>query len=294
MRSLVFGSVALVLGCNAVPGGEGMRKVFKQEAVYEGKPVSHWVEQLHDRSPNTRKQAAIALGKIGPEAESGVPALIDVVKDLATERYAKKNGLVLAEEAEREVHLEIIKALAAIGDGAVPALRSALKSGDGWFRVTMITVLAQMGPKAKPAVPDLITLLQQKGDPTARVLRGPGGVDVERAAAITALATIGPLAEDAVPLLVETLRKDPDLMLRQGAAMSLGKIARKPDLAVPALALALKERDLEMRKIAAESLGNFGPAAKEALPSLREILNDFQVWGIHGEVQAALAKIEGQ
>jgi HEAT repeat protein len=285
MRYRVLPFLAFLLACNAMPGADAVRRTFKKEALYEGKPVSYWIEQLQDKSPKTRKQAAVALGKIGPEAEAGAPALLEVLRDLGSDRHPKDQQGVLADKEEAEVFGEVVTAMALIGEKAVPTLRSALADRAPAVRGGGAVALFRMGPAAAPAVPDLIACLRKEE------------TWQNRFNATLALASIGPLAEAAVPTLVETLKRTPELRVRRAAATALGRIGRKPELAVPALVLALKERDYGMRETVAAALGTFGPAAREAVPALQELLtlNDFgiQYQELRRAAAQALQKIQG-
>ncbi|HEV3256000.1 MAG TPA: HEAT repeat domain-containing protein, partial [Gemmataceae bacterium] len=52
-----------------------------QPTTAGGKPVSYWVEALHDRDARLRKQAAFKLGNVGPADAAALPALIGALKD---------------------------------------------------------------------------------------------------------------------------------------------------------------------------------------------------------------------
>jgi hypothetical protein len=75
------------------------------EAKYKGKPVSFWIEQLRDRDVSSRKEAAMALKEIGPDAKAAIQALNEALK--------AKN---------RPLRIAAAKALVSIDpDGAEPA-----------------------------------------------------------------------------------------------------------------------------------------------------------------------------
>ena len=46
-----------------------------------GKPVSHWVQALHDPNVKIRKEAALKLGNVGTADPAAIPALIEALKD---------------------------------------------------------------------------------------------------------------------------------------------------------------------------------------------------------------------
>ena len=106
-----------------------------------------------------------------------------------------------------------------------------------------------MGPRAKAAVPALIALLKDR-------------TSVECYEAAGALGRIGSAAATAVPALVEMLQERqeiglPTLMLEPGFYCQLGS----PVKVVPAF-------------VAVTVLGAIGPAAKPAIPALKEAVKD--------------------
>jgi HEAT repeat protein len=81
----------------------------------------------------------------------------------------------------------------------------------------------------------------------------------------------------ALPVLVEVLRKDDRAEARWRAADLLGQIgpeARESSPAMAALVAALRDRDPYVRTVAATALASIGPAGPDALPPLRDMLND--------------------
>ena len=97
----------------------------QKEAVYQGKTISQWVEVLKHEG-NSARRAAIALGKIGPDA---VPALIEALKD-----------------KDKEVHRLAVYALGQIGPAAkdaVPALK-ALSETEPSVRRSVAKALKQI------------------------------------------------------------------------------------------------------------------------------------------------------
>lgn len=83
-------------------------------------------------------------------------------------------------------------ALGRIGAQAIPYLQQALRSPDSEMKKQAAEVLARMGSDAKPAVNDLIVLLD---DPDLEV----------RKVAVRTLGRIGPDAAAAIPALMRTL-----------------------------------------------------------------------------------------
>jgi HEAT repeat protein len=71
MRSFFLGSLLVLLGgCSQ-----------KEPVVAHGKPVSHWVDALHQGDARVRKKAVVALGHVGTADPAALPALMGAVKD---------------------------------------------------------------------------------------------------------------------------------------------------------------------------------------------------------------------
>jgi HEAT repeat protein len=84
-----------------------------------------------------------------------------------------------------------------------------------------------------------------------------------------ALGHVGPCAREAVPFLLELLA-DEDHIVREVAIRALGQI-RSPD-SIPALMLILQDEKHTLRLEAASALGGIGSEAREAVPTLRQMM----------------------
>lgn len=121
--------------------------------------------------------------------------------------------------------------------------------------------LAQMGPKARLAVPALLEALKS---PDKNV----------RSSAAFVLGRIGTEAKSAVPDLIDAL-KDSNQDVRLAAAIALQWIGSEVKrTAVNALVGVLKEQDADLRGRAASALADSGPEARYALPALKKALKD--------------------
>ena len=188
------------------------------------------VQALGSDDALLRNRAAGALGSIGIPAEVVVPALTralddreDIVRHAAAAAFAFNlpgDASAAAEPALRRTLADPrlgIGQLAAIGlanadrmkdDGDVGALLHTL--GTASARGYALHKLAQIGPRARGAVPDL-----------ARALKDADTLN--RYLAAEALGAIGPAARDAAPALTEALR-DPAGLVRESARGALARI----------------------------------------------------------------------
>jgi hypothetical protein len=167
---------------------------------------------------------------------------------------------------------------------------AALKAADAYLRGRpgMAGLLPRLGPEAVRAFLEILDRAPHRaGDLTlepaaAEALRGVSADAVpvllgllgsdqwdEWQSALRALGNMGPAARGAVPALL-TLLGDPERRLE--AVRTLGRLGAAE--AVPHL-IGLLEDD-KLRPAAMEALGHIGPAAREAIPALRQFANR---WG---------------
>lgn len=121
----------------------------------------------------------------------------------------------------------------------LPELIASLTSDNDVARIVAAKVLADMGPKAEPAVFALIQNLSYQGNSEVRE------------SAARALGAIGPAAKSAVPQLTRLLLTD-FVNVQSAAAVALGQIGDTS--AVPALAQGLNDRYIEVSIDSAESI----------------------------------------
>lgn len=174
-----------------------------QEPMYEGKPLSHYVNELQKDDITVRLMALQSLGRIGPEARIAIPAMLELwdVKEGETEGFWRG---------------PVIQALAALGPDAreaLPKIVDAMTDPNAAVRGMAATACAEMHAAAKDAVPALIELTR---DPVITV----------KEAAIVALGEIGPDAKEAIPVL-KILKKDKNKMIQFRAKDAMKKIEGK-------------------------------------------------------------------
>ncbi|WP_406695840.1 HEAT repeat domain-containing protein [Singulisphaera sp. Ch08] len=273
------------------PAGENATpeevEVHQQDLRRRSQAVDALVAALKDSDTQVRWAAAWALYVLG--SDRAIPALIEMAKDKTTRvRTGARiritpvlgggNGNRCESSANGEfVRVGAIQALGGFGAlaaPAVPALTDALRDDDPLTRWFAAAVLAEIGPMAKGAVPELIALLRSKDElPPApspvgfRMMRGKH--DRLAVMAAEALGKIGPDARAAVVSLTEAL-VDPDEVLRCVAAEALGGIGADAEAAVPSLIRALHDPQCLVGDKAAMALGQVGVAA---VPALIEVLH---------------------
>ena len=222
MRSITAALAFLVLA--------GRCPADAKETIYQGKPLSAWVEQLSDRSATARQEAAEALAKIGPSAKSALGPLVAALGDT--------DGVVRDAAAV---------ALASFRKDAVGPLIAALKARDPAVRRGAASALSFIGADARDAVGPLVTALKEDDDPDV----------LERVA--YALGSLGPAAKDAVePLAAVAVGKDANL--HGPALMALGGVGKA---AVPTLVRLLQEKAVDVRATAPLALALVGRARRK-------------------------------
>src|SRR5699024_2146846 len=110
---------------------------------------------LGDASPEVRERAAWAIGNIGPrEAPAAVIALLKDkdprVRELAAwdlyqiedPKAAPALQTALKTETDKELQIQYIRAIAALGDKSVDAIRDLLESSDQRVRTMAVKALA--------------------------------------------------------------------------------------------------------------------------------------------------------
>ena len=120
MRRLPIVVLSLALsGCGRTP-----------PTAIHGKPVSHWVESLHDRDVRVRRNAVRVLGNVGPVDPAVLPALTQAVSD-----------------RDPAVRGEALEALLKIGPDArdaVPAIETRRQDRDPRVRALAVTALERI------------------------------------------------------------------------------------------------------------------------------------------------------
>jgi HEAT repeat protein len=164
------------------------------------------------------------------------------------------------------------------------ALKNAKQKDNVELRVQAMMALADFGPKAEPALPDLLDALQSKNEdlrlnaaitlgkigtpaikPLAKLLDAES--DDTKFYAIWAIGWIGPDAKETIPAMIK-LAGAKNENVRRKAVYALGQLSGDADQTIAVLINAFKDEKDEVRQAAGESLSKFGKAAVPPLLAL--------------------------
>jgi HEAT repeat protein len=247
------------------------------------------LEVAKDPDPQVREAVVKALGRTGQDTQDAIPALLEALQDdeanvraaaatslAETWRQAnasksgggrapvgRANPAQRGKEVQAPPQTKLPPPYEALAQKGVPLLTGNLRDADSHARASAAEALAETGPLAEPAVPDLVQLLQKDKDSDVRLQ------------ATLALFNIGPGAKSAVPVLVEKLRSEETDGVRVNTAAALGMIRANPEVVLPALVETfLKDKHPDARNCAMKSIGQYGPEAGLAIPLLQEAAKD--------------------
>jgi hypothetical protein len=177
--------------------------------VYRGRPLSYYIAQLKNSSPEDRAGVLRAIGNFGLDGATAVTLLANALSDGSPDVRGAAAG-----------------ALAQVGSPAataVPGLAKLLADSAPRVRSVAAVALKNMGRASAPALPQLVAALD---DP----------VDYVRAAAADALGAIGPSARAAVPPLIQRLAAQHESnFVFDSVIYALGDIGPDAAAAIPAL-----------------------------------------------------------
>jgi HEAT repeat protein len=250
-------------------------------------------KMLADRNANVRLSVIYALGRIGPPAKSAVPALLKQLND-----------------PDPTIGYGALKTLRVLGGDdsarAVPAVLAAAKRNANLYRVSCLDLLGDHGPKAAAAVPWLVEELHRPpSNLTPNLAEALFKIDPERARK-EAPAVLREMLKASSPSRVQAaallLRIKPDskegldLLIdssqatdagtRQQAILALGQLGSSAHSAVPALRQSLRDPTILVRIYAAGSLWMIARQAEDTLPVLMEALKQTSA-GVSVRQQAA-------
>lgn len=288
--------------------GELMVKICPEGARRQ---VPLLVPKLGTNETSVDKTVLFALYSIGSQAQEAVPAVVPLLqnRDPWVVEFAGhmlgSTGIGAANVAANLMQV--------VGNGTMPVNQ----------RCACANALGNIGPAAQSVVPALLKSVAEP-EPDAPPPGTPGyyGQPSLRAAILAALGRIGGEDENLIPVLrsqltsrsqecraaaadalgrvagqsgevfVDLLRRirDDDAGVRAMSALAIGRMTqgRTPaelETAVVTLMTALADEYSYVRRAAAISLGKIGPAARAALPALRQSLTNQTSSGSDGRSQ---------
>lgn len=231
-----------------------------------------------------------ALGEIGPGAAPAIPSLQSLLPD--TNRIIQihaATALLRIRPGTREPLDMLLNALCdcdsayrwraadglrRAGPGAKSAtviLRRALKDEDVRVRVTAAGALWAIEGEVESVLPVLIREMNESDQPLSTKFIYPSYAgDSHRVYAAEILAEMGPRAEAAVPVLVAAI-KEVAIDFKQVSPYKIG-----------------------VGMVSMRALGKIGPAARAALPAIRDVQRaENSIFGVYPDVAAeTIARIE--
>jgi hypothetical protein len=250
--------IILVVLLFAVAGGLLWFGLDSREPSYNGKSLTAWIKQYQEKGFDPQAGAAIQ--------HCGTNSIPTLLRMLAT----------------RESPLRI-KFTSKIPKSWLTTLHipdvAAYQQQVDTRRVLGAYGIAAFGEQARPFVPALIVLLDDKSE---RV----------RYLTVFTLRCLGPTADAALPSLIKCLT-DPDFTIRCDSVTAMGTIHEQPELVVPLIMKFLEANRayVVLRWQAIEALGAFKEQAKPAVPMLLGYLNDPDPQ-IHSQATNALKQID--
>jgi hypothetical protein len=231
------------------------------EPHYHGKPLSAWATDVY--SSSKRDAAIVAIQRMGTNA------LPCAIKFCCTENIPIKNRFLEWASAHQPGETTYDQFILSCGKLVEPATTTQSKG---------IAVFEALGTTARPAIPDLIKLLE----------------NTNFGVADTASESLTYIGYDAIPPLIDALTNQ-----NQGAQFcairslkylyltdTAGDFETSIRPAIPILVVRLADKNPYMRRLAATALAKFQVGAPIVVPALIEALKretnfDHQTFGSH-------------
>jgi HEAT repeat protein len=225
-----------------------MRPTASPELFYQGRRLSAWLDEVWYLDGGVDPEADKAVRQIGTNA---IPYLLELAatRDSALKAEASR---VLPEKwfvdyATRSAHNHFSAAFgfAALGGAAkpaVPELIRLLDDKDDDIRKTAARALGSIGPEAQDAIPGLIKHLSDRNQDVC-------------VSSAEALKSIPPRSVEEVPALLRVLNTPPkELFIAIRVIDRLGQFQNQAKAAVPAILPYLHNQDISTRESAAKAL----------------------------------------
>ena len=239
-RLLIFATLIVAL---ALTAAYLWRSAEPAEPVYEGRPLSLWLE------------SHVASSAANPPYNSpGWKHADQVLRQSGTNAIPTLLKMIGAEDPPRAV----LKGMEWIRSKRLLPIRYRYAYARNEEALYAFEVL---GTNAAPAVPKLIKIYERARSPNAK-----------RCAA-SALGHIGRPAQSAVPVLLRDFTHT-NSDVRFYAVSAVIHMHGDPAVVVPAMCARLKDTKVETRWNASVGLSMFGRRADSAVPALQEALDD--------------------
>jgi HEAT repeat protein len=220
---------------------------------------------LKDKHAGTTSAAAESLASLGESARAAAGALMETLQDKNADRFARGFAAIAlvriggpetgraapaltaalvdakAPAGLRETSARLLGQLGQDAAASVPALAQALQDGAVEIRRAAAGSLAQLGPLAKDALPQLKRAVEAEKD---------------RGVRCSAIYAIGSLGKDAVPTvaLLAKCVKENHVEVRLAAIRALGNIGPDAKAAIVPLLDAARESQTDIREAATDAL----------------------------------------
>jgi HEAT repeat protein len=228
------------------------------------------------RKGEIRGAAATMLAEFGPRGRAALPQL----------RRRWEQEVNCTDQGHAYVRAKLAPALWKITGRAcepVDALLKDVAGKDGAYAEQTGEALLSMAPLLVDRVTDIAPGLNAEGD----------WHDDKRWWAARLVSAVGPCeqARKALPALERLMREDGSEYTRRVAAAAVWAVTRDPNRVVPALVQLTRTRDRNVYYVL-PLLASMGPAAREALPALRQ-LAELKGWSsLSADAKATIAAIE--
>ncbi|MFM8414897.1 MAG: HEAT repeat domain-containing protein [Planctomycetota bacterium] len=206
------------------------------------------VASLADQEPRVRWHAARAIGLIGHEAKSAIPALV--------KRLADEDGITVTQAAAAIGHIR--------SDDDRPEIPAADAEVYAAAIEPLVGTMVHPDPRARRAAVRALKAISTSREELAKTVRRQLA-DADPAAVLPALHTLADLEEDAVPFLLEALQ---DPKSRFWAEVVIAEIGEEAAAAVEPLVTIATEGAVEERVQAILALAEIGKPAVSAAPQL--------------------------
>jgi HEAT repeat protein len=231
--------IALAVLLVALAGVIIWQVLREREPIYQGKPLSVWLLQYGTNHWSEGHWCASRKGELDTQAENAI-------RQIGTNAIPTCLRIISTRDSL------LFKLVSLLPERWLPLV---YRPSPPEYQFRGAYGLIALGADAKPAVPALISLLNDSH----------GEV---RYAAVFALDELGSLAEDALPSMVKCLKPD-----------EFHSIRLEPERAIPVLVRLLDEAQNQphcerIRDNAMSGLRQFRALAKPAIPTLLRLLND--------------------